>query len=209
MMEKKRFIFDLDQTLMTADYNMEKEYFKTVLGKQGEIFFDMIPALLSEYESIYPKYEIDNLCRFLTMTTKINFTVDIIKGWIDSFGMCRSEMEDGIIDTLEYLKSKDKSLVVLTNWFFESQAVRIINSGLSDYFDEIYTGDMCLKPRRDAYMMAIDRFSSDECVVIGDDINKDYYGPRLYGIDSVVYDKKDKYDHVQKVKSMKEIKEIY
>lgn len=32
-MEKKRFIFDLDGTLLKSDYSYEHDYFESVLGK--------------------------------------------------------------------------------------------------------------------------------------------------------------------------------
>ena len=69
---------------------------------------------------------------------------------------------------------------------------------------------MSLKPRKDAYMSAKDRFSSSECVFIGDHLDKDYIGPRAYGFDSILYDKDDRYSaNLVKIKSMKEMIERY
>ena len=58
IMEKKRFIFDLDHTLMTANYGEEKEYFESIFGDDSKIFINSssgttIAKLLYEYERIY------------------------------------------------------------------------------------------------------------------------------------------------------------
>lgn len=209
-MEKKRFIFDLDHTLMTADYGVEKEYFESVLGENSEAFTRAIPLLLDEYESAHLRYEIDTLSEFLIKRTGFEIDENVIKGWIDSFGKCPSVIEEGVIDTLEYLKSNDNSLVVLTNWFLDSQQQRLKDSGLRDYFDVVVAGDLALKPRQMAYQAAMDMYKPRECVYIGDHLEKDYIGPRSCGIDAVLYDKEDKHnDNIIKVKRMNEIKNLY
>ena len=195
---------------MTADYKAEKEYFDSVLGEKSDIFSQMIPLLLDEYEANYPRYEIGLLSDFLIKRTGYNISEDIIKGWIDSFGKCPSVIEDGVIDTLEYLKRNDSSLIVLTNWFLDSQNERLKSSGLREYFDGIIAGDIVLKPRKEAYMLAREHYKNKECLYIGDNLEKDYVGPRSCGIDSILYDKDDKHNNnIVKVKRMKEIRNLY
>ena len=205
-MTKKRFIFDLDYTLMTADYSVEKGYFRDVFRCDADVFIDNVAELLYEYERLYPKYDIDELSGFLSRKTRLNFSPNIIKGWIETFGECPSKIEDGVVETLEYLKSKDNSLVVLTNWFLKSQLSRIKNSGLGEYFDGVYAGDFCLKPRKGAYLEAMGDYSNRNCIVIGDNLEKDYIGPRAFEIDSILYDKDDKHNkNLVKIKNMREI----
>lgn len=206
-MEKKRFIFDLDYTLMIGKYDSEKEFFIDVFGSDGEVFLSNMISLLHEYESIYPKYDVYELSKFLTNRTKLDFTKDVIEDWIEVFGNCDNQIEEGVIETLEFLKSRDISIAVLTNWFYKSQAMRIRNSGLLEYVDDIYAGDSSIKPRRDSYLCARDRFSNSECVFIGDDLEKDYIGPRTCNMASVLYDSKDVHsDNIIKIKRMDEIK---
>ena len=209
-MEKKRFIFDLDHTLMTANYGVEKEYFKSVLGDDCESFTKEIPVLLNEYEMTFPRYEIGKLSEFLTNRTGFNIDENVIKGWIDSFGDCPSIIEDGVVETLDYLKRKDYSLGVLTNWFLESQNRRLNKSGLKGYFDNIFAVDFVLKPRQMAYQAAMDLYKPDSCVYIGDNLDKDYIGPRSVGIYSILYDKNDRHnENIVKIKRMNEIKSLY
>ena len=214
-MEKKRFIFDLDHTLMTANYGEEKEYFENIFGDDSKIFINnpsgtTIAKLLYEYERIYKNYDINQLSEFLTLKTGLDFNREVIIGWIESFGRCSSVVEEGVIDTLEYLKHKDYSLVILTNWFLESQMNRIKNSELCEYFDGIYAGDIVLKPRKEAYINAKADFRNHNCIYIGDNLDKDYIGPRSCGIYSILYDKNDIHNkNIVKIKKMNEIKRLY
>ena len=141
----------------------------------------------------------------MTEKTGLVISEKIIDGWIKYNSTIPDRMEDGVIDTLEYLKSQKHSLGVLTNWFRFAQIERLKNSGLYDYFDDIYTGDFFLKPYPAAYFRAIGNFSSKNCVVVGDNLEKDYIGPRRCGLDSILYDKNDQYSVIVKVKKIYEL----
>ena len=206
----KRFIFDLDGTLLTSDYNSAREYFKKVIGDENGTFMNGIATYLDNYERKYSKYEVNNLCRYLNYVTGFKFTPEIIEGWKKLVGNIPFKVEDGVVDLLEYLKSKGHSLVVLTNWFEESQKRKLERAGLLGYFDDIYAGDMVLKPHKEAYICAKDRFNAKDCVVIGDDLKKDYDVPRELGMNAIFYDKIDLQGMtIIKVKRMKEIIEKF
>ena len=206
-MEKKRFIFDLDHTLLFADYQVEKDYFRDIFRSDADSFVSDVVGLLYEYEKIYPKYDLDILSNFMTEKTRLDFNKDVINGWIEIFGNCDNRIDDGVLETLEFLKSRDISIAVLTNWFKKSQEMRLKNSGLLEFIDDIYAGDFNLKPRREAYISARDRFNNSECVFIGDNLEKDYIGPRIYNMASILYDKDDVHnDNLIKIKRIDEIK---
>ncbi len=206
----KRFIFDMDGTLVSSDYSPENEYFKSIYGGDSKKLLDGIGVYIDSYEKNYERYDIQQICRYLDAVTGLKFTHEIIEGWRDLTGTYETKIEDGVVETLEYLKSKGHSLVVLTNWFGEPQIKRLENVGLIKYFDEIYTGNTVLKPHKEAYMCAKDRFSLNDCVVVGDDIQKDYVVPRSLGMDTILYDKKDKHNKtIIKVKRMNEIIERF
>lgn len=209
-MEKKRFIFDLDYTLMVGDRAAEISYFRDVFRSDGDIFLENMIEYLHEYEKTYSRYDVEMLSKFMTNKSRLDFNEDVVKGWIEAYGNTFNSIEDGVVDTLEYLKSKDHSLVILTNWFLDSQMMRLRNSGLGDYFDGIYAGDLVLKPRKEAYIHARGSFRSNDCVHIGDNLEKDYIGPRSVGICSILYDKDDRHnDNIVKIKRMNEIKSLY
>lgn len=209
-MEKKRFIFDLDGTLMTGNFEKEKEYFEFIYGEDSQILVPNMGTYLNEYENIFSKYTIEDLSHFLHTRTDLEITPDIIDGWIEIMSDVPDVMEKGIVGVLEYLKQKDKSLAVLTNWFSKGQISRLKKAGIYEYFDDIVTGDTVLKPHRDSYLTARDQFSLDECVMIGDHLEKDYIGPRAIGMESILYDKNSIYhDNIVKIKRMNEIKKKY
>ena len=170
-MEKKRFIFDLDRTLLTCNYELvEAKIFEPIFKEKTDWLMKNIGRVLDEYETIYPRYEDELLCKYLI----------------------------------------DKSLVVLTNWYGSAQIQRLKNANMFEYFDEVFTGEYQLKPHPEAFLRAIEGYDPRECVMIGDSISKDYHGPRLHGINAILYDKDDVHsDEYVKVKKLIDLKKRY
>ena len=206
----KRFIFDLDGTLLTGDFTPKHDFFHSIYGKDSYKLSDNVVKYLDDYERKHQKYNTEELSYHLSEVCGLNITPEIIDGWNEIVGFIPSVIEEGVVDLLEYLKSKDYSLAVLTNWFGVAQRKRLERAGLLEYFDNIYAGDMVLKPHKDSYLCAKDQFNIDECVLIGDNLLKDYIAPRSVGMHSIIYDKKDiQHKTVTKIKKMNEIKEKY
>ena len=112
-----------------------------------------------------------------------------------------------IVDVLEYLKTKDYELIVLSNWFKFTQINRLKKMGLYDYFVEVYGGDDFLKPNLISYLSICDDVS--ECVMIGDNYNNDFLGPKNIGMEAILYDPDDKVSEKCKIKRMNELKEMF
>lgn len=206
----KRFIFDLDGTLLTANFEKEFDYFNNIYGEESPKILDNIVKYLDEYEKTHIRYDADILSRYLSKRSGLKFTRDIINGWNEVVGCISDTIEEDIVEVLEYLKSNNYSLAVLTNWFGIPQIKRLERANLLEYFDDIYTGEMVLKPHKDSYIRAKDRFSSNECIVIGDNVLKDYIAPRAVGMNSILYDKNDKENNnIVKIKRMNEIRNLY
>lgn len=208
---KNKYIFDLDGTLLDSDFSIEKEYFSEVLTtSESEYFIPKIVSLLEKYEDTFYKYDINLLSKFMSKETSINITPGIIKGWIDVNKSSEDVVVDGAIETLDFLKQSNKDIVLLTNWFSDIQRERLIQSDLIKYFDEIYGGEIALKPSLDAYMYACGKTPMESCVMIGNDYNKDVLGAEIIGLDSIFFDRKDENLPAKNaVKSLKKIKDIY
>ena len=77
------------------------------------------------------------------------FTPDVIRGWMEA-GKDYYDVMPGAKKVLEYLKSKDKKIVALSNWFTEMNKTRLENAGLIKYFDRVYCSDeVDMKPNFD------------------------------------------------------------
>lgn len=210
-MEKKRLIFDLDRTLLTCNYQkVEAAVFEPFFRDKTELVMKNIAYLLDEYETMYQTYEDKRLSKFLTEKSGLEFTSEIIREWKNAMMSEADTMEEGVIELLDYLKGKNKSLVVLTNWYGKSQKARLRNAKIYDYFEDIFTGEYQLKPHPRAYINAMGKFNPRECVIIGDSISKDYSAPRLHGIEAILYDKDNIHDdNYVKVKKLTELKKKY
>ena len=65
-MTTKRFIFDLDGTLLTADFESERKYFDRIYGFEAPLLTTQIGSFLDEYENTHPSYREDELSFFLS-----------------------------------------------------------------------------------------------------------------------------------------------
>lgn len=210
-MDKKRFIFDLDRTLLTCDYRLvETAIFEPIFKDKTEYLMNNIGWFLDEFEYGHSHYEDEVLSDYLTKISGLEFTPEIIRLWNTTMVSETDIMEDGVIELLEYLKSKDKSLVVLTNWYSLPQVERLRNAGILEYFDDVFTGEYQLKPHTSAYVVAAGKYPISECLMIGDNVIKDYVGPKINGMDALLYDKHDKHngDYV-KIKNLLDMKKKY
>ena len=207
----KRFIFDLDGTIMNADYKEEDKFFETKLNKEELETFNKVKCdLLDEYERLFNFYNIDTLSNFLTEKSGVNISKDIINDWIDAGSSFNDQLVDGIIPLLEYLKYKDKDIVLLSNWFLKTQKDRLKKQGLLDYFDELYGGEIVMKPNRGAYIKAAGKERFENCVMIGDNYSKDILGARRIGMEGVYFSpKENNIEDKQKVKRLIDIREMF
>ncbi len=208
-MTKKRFIFDLDNTLLTFDSDYQKEFFKSEFGEENP-FLDGLGEYLATYWTSYPRFVDDRFVSLLSLLSGCKVKEDFVERWIDALAGMPVVLEEGVEDTLEYLCMKGKSLVVLTNWYGNCQIERLKKAGILSYFDRIYSGEYVLKPNQNAYEQAIASYRPEEAVFIGDNVETDYIGPRTFGYDAVLYDKYEKYPkNLVKIKKIDEIRERY
>ena len=206
---KKRYVFDLDGTLVEGDYRLADQYFIDKFGPEAIPFVQSMSDVLSKYERAFLKYQPETLSKFLRLETGLDITEKDILEWNHLVSIVQDKEEEHARETLEYLKSQGKSLVVLTNWFSDSQKERLRRMHMLSYFDAVYGGEIATKPHKEAYLNAIMPFSRMESVFVGDNVGTDYVGPRACSIDAVLYDKKNEHHKTLiKVKSLDELKRI-
>ena len=209
-MEKKLVIYDLDDTIITRDYNLERELFNNLYKEQAYLIINHLSDYINEYENTHIRRSIGSFSRFLSYKTTLNVTKKHILEWIYLPYQLNDKIEDGIKEVLDFTKSNGGSNAISSNWFWTTQINRLKASGLLEYIDDIYTGDMALKPHREMYYLAMNKYPPNDCLFVGDSVEKDYIGPRIYGIESILYDKFNSYsDNIKKVKKLIELKKYF
>lgn len=95
----------------------------------------------------------------------------------------------GAIETVSELADRGHRLFILTNGFEEVQHIKMDKSGLSPYFEAVYTSDALghKKPHREAFELALEAAGArvEDSVMIGDDLQADVVGAREVGMRSV------------------------
>lgn len=190
MKNYKKYIFDLDYTLLIPDWSMEDIYFKKHIPlEEQEEFFKQKQFILNKYELEFPKYNFKTLSDFFK---SYGFTVseEVINGWMIHNGeTIKDEIADGVIELFNYLKSNGKDIVILTSWFSGTQIQRLKRAGLYEYIDQIVAGEDAMKPDLESFELAIGNTNKEDCIMIGDSIVSDKAGAENAGIDFYIVNK--------------------
>ncbi len=101
----------------------------------------------------------------------------------------KKEIFDYTIEILEYLKSKNYQLHLITNGFDKIQLQKLKSSNIDSYFNEIITSEKSnsLKPNKEIFEFALDitKASLAESIMIGDNLETDIEGGSKAGLDTV------------------------
>jgi len=206
----KKFIWDLDETLLSGDFSYENIYFKEKLqGQDIECFLQNKHDYLIEYERTFFKYDVKLLSDFLSLKSGIVIDETVIRGWNEHNKTIPDTIHMGAEEVLSYLQSKGYQNILYTNWFKDVQEERLRRANLLEYFSEIYGGEFAIKPNAVGYKKIIKDVNPKEVVMIGDNIINDVLVPRSIGITSYHYDSLDKNNDKNKIKTLGKIKEMY
>ena len=190
MKDYKKYIFDIDYTILIPDWSKEDDYFKSNIPlEEQEEFFKQKQDILNKYEHEFPKYDTKTLSDYFK---KYGFTVteDVINGWMLYNGdTIVDEVVEGTLELFKYLKENGKEIVILTSWFSGTQIPRLKRAGLLEYIDNIVAGENAMKPDLDSFKLAIGKTDKEDCIMIGDSIKSDKVGADNVGIDCYIVDK--------------------
>jgi putative hydrolase of the HAD superfamily len=97
------------------------------------------------------------------------------------------------VEVLDYLASKYK-LHIITNGFAEVQEVKLVNSGIRQYFQNVVTSESAgykkPDPRIFHYSLYRAKAKSKKSIMIGDHLEIDCVGARNAGLDQVYFNPK-------------------
>ena len=206
MRDYKKYIFDLDYTLLIPDWSKEDDFLKRSIPlEEQEEFFKQKQLILNKYELEFPKYDFKTLSEFFK---SYGFTVseETINGWMIHNGeTIKDEVADGVVELLDYLKADGKEIVILTSWFSGTQIPRLKRTGLYGYIDKIVAGEDAMKPDLESFELAIGETPKEDSLMIGDSIKSDKVGAENAGIDCYIVDKEHSIrDLLQMVMNSKE-----
>jgi len=199
----KRLIFDVDNTLiMWKDeyYNYSiRNTFKDLGIPYDENIIKPLDIVVDDYEKYYDIYDKDRLINFINERLNINLPKEFVDVWMKYLSNCYDKPSKDYIDTLEYLSSK-YDLVILSNWFTESQKNRIKGMKIDKYFSkQIYTDQIKNKPNKEAFLEAIKPYNIDECIMIGDNLETDIKGAESIGMKAILIDDKTKIEDLRRI----------
>ena len=186
----KKFIFDLDHTLLIPDWAREDDYLREKVDlKEQKEFFKVKQHILNEYEWTFPKCEYKTLSdRFKEYGFHLN--EDMLAEWMKyNWETIEDKIVDGAVDILKYLKWRGKKIVILTNWFAATQKPRLERSGLISYIDKIVAGDDAMKPNLQSFNLAIWDVDRNDCIMVGDKFETDGLGAKNADIDYFILGK--------------------
>lgn len=187
----KRVIFDIDNTLIP----WKEEYYKEInkiLDKLNIEYTDNdyneILEALSAYEDEYYTFDRKLMLDYINKYTNKKYPIEFIYNIIESWANCvPDKIEKEIIETLEYLKSKYE-LVILTDWYGDQQSKRLEKLDILKYFQNIYSAEKTKrKPFKEAFMQAIGTNKTEECIMIGDNLERDVKGALNAGLSAIYY----------------------
>lgn len=191
----KRVIFDVDNTLIEwkdeYDYEVNKALEEMNIEYNDVEVKKLYDAILSFEEENYV-FNIDEMWSFVKAYTRKQYPKELITNIIERWGNCtESKASDEIIDVLQYLKNKYE-MVTLTDWYLKPQVNRLKKLGIDKYFSEMYAAEnFRRKPFPDGFLKAKGNHLPDECVLIGDNFERDIKGAINVGINAIWYCKRN------------------
>lgn len=208
----KRIIFDLDETLI----DWKEEYWQTINKTFEELSIQYtnddikkVRLAVGNYEDgTNLTYNREKMLQSIEKNLGYKLPSNFIDIWLKHLSSCVTDkIDNSIIETLKYLKEK-YDLVILTNWFKESQENRLKKANLYNFFTEIYTADnVPMKPNKESFILAKGNYKETECIMIGDNFRVDIEGALNAGM-KAIYIKKDG-KKIPEVNNKNFIKTIY
>ena len=172
MVKIKRLIFDLDNTLI-----LWKDEYTSALEKTMEYFkvdydYLSIDAIIESQEAIHDTMDKQVFLDDINNSCGLNLTMNFIDMFLEKQKELAEINDIDLQETIKYLNTKYE-IVLLTNWYTDTQISRLKTAGIAKYFKEFYGGDMgYTKPHPDSYLRAVGNHKVEECIMIGD---SDYF----------------------------------
>ena len=190
-------LFDLDDTLLDFEAN-ETDSLNKLFQQHGYTFSEELFQIYhSVNKQLWAAYENGTIVLNDVLNSRFSKTMSILGKDVNGIeweSQYREHLGNGcqLIDgALELCQSLSIShrLFVVTNGVTNTQIKRLKQSGLHEYFEDIFTSQNIgfQKPSKEFFeyvMSHIKNFCIEEALMIGDSLNSDIKGGLLSGIDT-------------------------
>ena len=181
----KRLIFDVDGTLIQGvDFILSVSKTLKKMGCYSEENVKLFFNGINTYEQLYDNYNLIDYTQHMGNAINKKLPENFVQTFFDELKTCIPPRNELLIDNIHKL-SQQYELVLLTNYFAQSQLNRLNNMGIGKYFSECY-GEKIIKPNKQAYLSACRNRKPNECVMIGDDIYLDITRAKQEGLNTIL-----------------------
>lgn len=186
----KRLIFDVDGTLITG-VNFIKPIETTLkrLNLYNESNVRSFLEAISTYEKSYNNYNKKDYIQYFENNLGTKLDDRFINIFFEELKNCVPQNTKKLKETIEVL-AKKYELVLLTNYFKESQLNRLNTMGIGHLFLECF-GEQLIKPNNEIYLKACGSYQPSECVMIGDDLYLDIEKAKEIGLNTIFVNSKN------------------
>jgi len=207
-MKIKRLIFDLDETLIMWKSEYTSIITKSLKKSDNKEDTLNIDAVLNTAEKLFDTLSKESLLKVINDSCHLNLEISFIDDLLENQKKASDPNDLELQKTIKYL-SKKYELVVLSNWFTETQKGRLEHAKILKYFSQVYGGDMIkLKPNKEAFLKALGNNKPEECIMIGDNLYTDINGAISLGINVIQVDRRNKIKEQMNHKVINKIEEL-
>ena len=223
-MKIQHVFFDLDHTLWDFEKNSALTFQEILPASNITVDFNMfIKTYIPINFSYWKKYRLEQVTKkelkylrlketFDTLDYDVND--DIIHHLSEEYILKLpnyNNLFEGTFEILEYLQKKYK-LHIITNGFEEIQTKKMINSNIHHYFDKVITSESVgvkkPNPKVFDYALQVVKATSNECMMIGDNLEADIQGAINCGIKAIHYNSEKNSKIPNKITSIHHLLEI-
>lgn len=218
--------FDLDNTLWDFERNSKNAMYEAFLLFKLDSFVDynvFFETYSKHNHALWESYrnkevgkkELTRL-RFLNTFSELNLIgvdPDEMNALYLNVMPKQKQLNEGVIDILNYLKKKKYHLNIITNGFKEVQVEKIETSGLKPYFEKVFISEEIKSPKPGKkifeYAIKSSNARKSKSIMIGDDWKVDVLGATNYGIDAVYFNKDSENELIKSDYPLKSTCQIY
>jgi putative hydrolase of the HAD superfamily len=221
-MAYQHILFDLDGTLWDFHQN-SKDTLHTLFGEHQldkhlncdfDSYYESYLQINDQYWALFRENKIDKFelryGRFNASFKAFDYeNLDLAKTINDAYLLMspyKTKLLEGTLDLLDYLKDK-YTLHIVTNGFPEVQHIKMSNSGLLPYFQELFISEEIgyNKPDKKIFEHIFGKLNTtaENCIMIGDSWEADIIGAMNADMAYIYLGKESKDNTVQKLEEIK------